>query len=408
LDIGSGGGDGSSRSTGPYISLASNGRNLRLKIDESDVLYTKKDYTSWLLEPSLRRAPPNFIFFSCILASFGPSVEGIFTATEDRVPSTWILRPAFVPLSFRKAALLPGAKGKDLFYHLESRISQALGPYVPTNFRRPELGRTFFDLLSFDLFREGRRFLNTRLEKPDPLTEAFTALHLFTLSLALKEAKFPAGGLTLSEAQQAITNMQFLLAEASTPEGVLAMNDRPAGNIGRSLFLIGLDQIQGVLGFSVTKQEWVNRNVRRTALLYEVVEELFLIFVQWYNAHSSGLTLLAEASETFSDDEVASTVLLLNPATDLRDGASTLDERLFAWQERLTRRFGEERHQEILLNSTFPYREFLFAAPSKPPPTPSDFGRPGGHGFGNDPGFGGTGFGTRGQGRGQLASRRPW
>jgi hypothetical protein len=78
---------------------------------------------------------------------------------------------------------------------------------------------------------------------------------LFTLSPALKEAKFPAGGLTLSEAQQAITNMQFLLAEASTPEGVLAMNDRPAGNIGRSLFLIGLDQIQGVLGFSVTKQD---------------------------------------------------------------------------------------------------------------------------------------------------------
>jgi hypothetical protein len=55
---------------------------------------------------------------------------------------------------------------------------------------------------------------------------------LFTLSPALKEAKFPAGGLTLSEAQQAITNMQFLLVEASTPEGVLAMNDRPAGNIG--------------------------------------------------------------------------------------------------------------------------------------------------------------------------------
>jgi hypothetical protein len=116
-----------------------------------------------------------------------------------------------------------------------------------------------------------------------------------------------------------------------------------------------LDQIQGVLGFSVTKQEWVNRNVRRTALLYEVVEELFLIFVRRYNAHSSGLTLLAEASETFSDDEVASTVLLLNPAMDLRDGASTLDERLFAWQERLTRRFGEERHQEILSSCLRPH-----------------------------------------------------
>jgi hypothetical protein len=97
------------------------------------------------------------------------------------------------------------------------------------------------------------------------------------LSPVLTEYWFPAGGLTLAEAEQALTNIQFLLVEALSPDGLFTMNDCAATNTGHSLFIMGIDQMLGVLGFEVTKHEWLVHVKCHTALLLEVFQELFIL-----------------------------------------------------------------------------------------------------------------------------------
>jgi len=137
---------------------------------------------------------------------------------------------------------------------------------------------------------------------------------------------------------QALVNAKFIIVDATSPQGYDAAAVAHGVNLQGTLLVTGIDSIIHWLGSTKVVQDWHGHHCGFMELVvFDVFECLWLILLQWFEAHHLALSMMAYAVTSATP---SATVLLLNPAaTSQQYGAPLLlealgrsvDEGQFSW-----------------------------------------------------------------------------
>lgn len=312
-----------------YQLVDESGRNVHPRLD---TLWMKKDLTTWLLDSTQRKSPPNMIFLLSYLASSGPPAQGVLTATNEPIPASWTLRPTDITLPFCTHFLLHDATGAKAKVYLWSNAQRVMGP-GPVLFTQPTsmFGSSFFQDDTFKKFRDCSPWLCLQVEMEEDIKENFTALHWLRIH-PHAGSHFASAGETCEHCETALINIKHLFSVASAPDPMLAM---ACGHQSHAtpLIVLGIDCMLQALQGPKLRTDWNGPCRQHTVLFYDVWESLHLVFVRRNVAFHSTPAAFAKVTPASSGDTPLASILLMNPAMSQQCGAPLVIQELEKWQQ---------------------------------------------------------------------------